>query len=501
MQSSSSPSNLINDQSVLNVEIFSIYSSLPEEIQKLLNYTNESYYIICKECKTIPLFQFQDLSNLFVSCECSKNVLLNITDLKQKYIIDKEEYDNIPEIESNLKCIEHNNNFKYYCLNHKLNLCEDCQKMHNCDNIKNFEEEKYNLDKDIIPFIGKSLINKNSKSFNDLDDNQISNNVSEYLTNLISILLNNYYFNPKYNTIANLKNFYLKLKSIDEPEKKNYEIENNIEIKSLKQYKKVNYNQIQYIKKIEINSKNFDVSNLNNAKLINLIELNLSSNNIYNIKPLTTTDFNILEKLNLSINRLDDSMIEVISKLNFKHLLFLDLSYNYFTQFQLFKAIEHFKNLQIIKFGSNKFTENIDDIMKDKSIEFNLQSIREMYLSNGVFSDKSIKLISKFLIEKLEILDLTSSNLTSLSFIDDLKYVKEEDNKYHFIKNMSEYPLKKLILVNNEISSIDKLLNLKKLEEVELNNNSIIINQSMIGLINNMKSLKTILLFGNKMDR
>ena len=79
--------------------------------------------------------------------------------------------------------------------------------------------------------------------------------------------------------------------------------------------------------------------------------------------------------------------------------------------------------------------------MKNKSLEFNLQSIKEMYLSNGVFTDKSIKIISKFLLEKLEILDLTSSKLTSLSFIDDLKYVKEEDNEYQFIKNMSEYLL------------------------------------------------------------
>ena len=216
MESSSNPSNLIDNQSVLNIDIFSIYSSLPEEIQKLLNYTNESYYIICKECKTIPLFQFQDLSNLFVSCECPKHVLLNITDLRQKYIIDKD----IPDIESNLKCIEHNNKYKYYCLNHKINLCEDCQKIHNCDNIKNFEEEKYELDKKIIPFIGKSLINKNNKNFNDLDDNQISNNISEYLVNLVIIILNNYYFNPNYNIIANLKNFYLKLKNIDESEKK-----------------------------------------------------------------------------------------------------------------------------------------------------------------------------------------------------------------------------------------------------------------------------------------
>jgi hypothetical protein len=194
-------------------------------------------------------------------------------------------------------------------------------------------------------------------------------------------------------------------------------------------------------------------------------------------------------------------MIEVISKLNFNDLLSLDLSYNYFTQFQLFKSIEHFKKLQIIKFGSNKFTEDIDGIMKDKSLEFNLQSIKEMYLSNGIFTEKSIKIISKFLLEKLEILDLTSSKLISLSFIDDIKYVKEEDNEYKFIKNMSEYPLKKLILINNEISNIDKLLNLKKLEEVELNNNSIIINQSLYGLVKKMKSLKTILLFGNEMNR
>ena len=65
---------------------------------------------------------------------------------------------------------------------------------------------------------------------------------------------------------------------------------------------------------------------------------------------------------------------------------------------------------------------------------------------------------------------------------------------------MSQYPLKKLILTNNDISNIDELLNLKKLEEIELNNNSIIINQYLNGLIKNMKSLRSVLLFDNKMD-
>ena len=332
MSSISNPSsNLISDQSVLNIEVFSIFASLSEEIQKLLSYANESHFI-CKECKSIPLLQFQNLSKFFVSCECSRYVQLNIRDLWKKFIIDKEEYDNIPEIEINLKCNEHKKNYKYYCLNHNINLCEVCQKIHNCDNIKNFEEEKYNLDKDIIPFIANSLINK-SININDFDDNQIINTDSEYLTNLISILLNNYYCNPDYITIINIKNFYSKLRSIDESEKDKYEIENNIKITTLKQYKKVNYQQKKDIKRIYIFSKNFDVSNLNNEKLINLIELSLSSNNISNIEPLTTAVFNNLQNLNLSINRLDDSMIEVISKLNFNDLLSLDLSYDYFTHF------------------------------------------------------------------------------------------------------------------------------------------------------------------------
>ena len=143
--------------------------------------------------------------------------------------------------------------------------------------------------------------------------------------------------------------------------------------------------------------------------------------------------------------------------------------------------------------------------MKDKNLEYNLQSIEEIDLSLGVFSDKSIKLISKFIFEKLEILDLTSNNLTSLSFIDNLKFVKENDitssNDYQFIKDMSEYPLKKLFLTNNEISDINKLCKLTKLEEVKLQNNSIIINQSINNIVEKIESLNKILLFGNKIER
>ena len=231
----------------------------------------------------------------------------------------------------------------------------------------------------------------------------------------------------------------------------------------------------------------------------------MASNNIDNIEPLKTAQFKNLKKLNLSINRIDDNMIDVITELYFNDLESLDLSYNYFTQFNLFKSIEHFTNLKIFKIGSNEFTEDIDDLMKDKNLEYKLQSIEEINLSLGVFSEKSIKLLSKFKFEKLRILDLNSNNLTSLSFIDYLNFAKENDksdNKdYNIIKEMDENPLKTLILTNNEISDISKLSKLKNIEEIKIDNNSIIINQSVNNIVEKMKLLKQILLFGNQLDR
>ena len=506
MESYLNQSNLSGQSSILTIENFSNDISLSKEnkdiIQSLLNYTNQSYYFICKKCKMIPLLRFQDLSKIVVSCKCSDNLQLTIDELRENYIIDDEEYDNIQEIESNLKCIEHGNNYKYYCLNDNKNLCEDCQKEHNCEKIYNFEKEKFILVDNIIPYIAKSLMNGDFKNLNDSFDNKILKTLnSERLKVLISILFNYYFNNPNYNTIVNIKNFYIKLKNIDDSEKEKYEIQNIIEIKSQTQYKKVNYYQKKYIKKIEINFNNSFLNDLENEILINLIELNLSCNLINNIEPLLSAEFKNLQILNLSQNRLLDNMIQVISKLNFKNLLFLDLSYNCFTQFKLFKSIEHFKNLQLIKFRSNRFTEDIDDIMKDKSIEYNLKSLRQMYLSNGVFTNKSIKIISKFILENLEILDLTSSKLTSLSFIDDLKYVKKNyGGNYQIIKDIAEYPLKKLLLNNNEISDISKLFNLKNLEEVEIKDNSIIINQSLNSLVKKMSSLKRINLIRNKVE-
>ena len=500
-------SNLCNfpsDTSIIENITYSENREHKKEVQELLNTYLNSNIVYCNECKTIPLIRFENLVDRYFYCKCEKDNDTTFTlDPKDNYIFDYN--DIIKQKNNNLKCnIHEEKNYSYYCSNHGQDLCEECQKKHQCENIKNFDAEKSLLEEEMIPFIAKCLNEKITISLNSIDNIDTSNiGMSDNLKILISCIINSYYEIPCYNTIESIKNFYDKLKNINDKEKKDYEIENYIEIKSQMEYEELNDKSRNNINKIEIISKNNDILFLTKATLNNLLELNMSSNNIDNIKPLITAKFNNLEKLNLSINRLNDNMIDDIDKLNYNNLEDLNLSYNYFTQFRLFKSIEHFKQLKKFDIGSNEFTENIDDLMKDKNLEYNLQSIEELNLSIGVFSDKSIKLISKFIFEQLITLDLTSNNLTSLSFIEDLKYVKKifESNNYKIIKNKGEYPLKKLILINNEISDISKLSSLKNLEEIKMDNNSVIINQSVNDMVENMKFLTRITLFGNKLER
>ena len=384
-------------------------------------------------------------------------------------------------------------------------MCEECQKEHDCssNNIINFDAEKPSLEKEMIPFIAKSLMNRSNDDKSFIIDEKITD--SDLLIILISSIIKNYYDYPNYNIIDNIKNFHEKLKNINNSVKEEFDIQNNKEIKNQLEYEALNNDEREYIKKIEIIAKNNDIKFLKNAILTNLEEINMSSNNIDNIEPLITAKFNNLKKLNLSINLINDSMIDVIAKLDFNNLENLNLSYNYFTQFNLFKSIEHFKNLKKFIIGSNDFTEDIDDLMKDKNLEYNLQTLEEIDLSLGVFSEESIKLLSKFKFEKLKILDLNSNNLTTLSFIDYLYFSKENDKSHNkdfiIIKDMDEIPLKKLNLQNNEISDISKLSKLKNIEEIKLDNNSIIINQSINIIVEKMKSLNQILLFGNQLDK
>ena len=229
------PNSLENDsKSIISCITCFDYPSNSKEIRSLISCTNVSFFF-CFKCKETFLIQFEDMSNIRISCNCSndnnKYKSLSIKDfLNKEYLIsDEEENDNLI-IQQYLECNRHKNKYKYYCLNEKINMCETCLKGHNCNNIKNLDDERYNLTQEIIPNIARCLIIDNNEVSN-FDDCKL-NMKNEYLRLLISHLVKQYYIYPDYNIIVNIKNFYQKMNNINEQEKKMYEINNNIEIKS-----------------------------------------------------------------------------------------------------------------------------------------------------------------------------------------------------------------------------------------------------------------------------
>ena len=105
--------------------------------------------------------------------------------------------------------------------------------------------------------------------------------------------------------------------------------------------------------------------------------------------------------------------------------------------------------------NTNRLYENVE-VLKNKTIAY--YSIEKLNLSNGVFSNDTIRFISSFIFKNLKDFDLSSNNLDSISFIKFINYEGEKNS------------LEKLNLCNNEIS-IDNIKNedLEYLNRIYLN--------------------------------
>ena len=203
----------------------------------------------------------------------------------------------------------------------------------------------------------------------------------------------------------------------------------------------------------------------------------MKNNNISDISALTKIEFDNLEKLNLNTNQLDDDMIDNIENIKAENLKSLNLSFNYFTNFKLFKAINKFQYLEIFKLESNPFDEEVDiNTIKEEYIFF---SMRKLYLSNGIFSNETVRFLTKCKFGQLEVLDISGNNIESLNFLNDLQFVNE---------NQKVIPLKKIYLNNGDITDMqlecykDKELQFPNLEKIEIKNNLIKKSDSLIAL-------------------
>ena len=169
-----------------------------------------------------------------------------------------------------------------------------------------------------------------------------------------------------------------------------------------------------------------------------LFSLDLKGKQLNNIVFLKNRDLSKLKELNLENNKLGNNQIDVLNNLNCCDLEKLNLGINYFTNYRLLIIIaQKFLKLKELNLHSNLFNENIE-ILKNKNIPYN--SLENLNLSNGVFSNDTIKFISSFIFKNLLYLNLSSNNLDSLSFVKKINFGKEKNT------------IKKLILLNNEIS-------------------------------------------------
>ena len=169
-------------------------------------------------------------------------------------------------------------------------------------------------------------------------------------------------------------------------------------------------------------------------------ELNLENIQLNNIASLLQKDLRNLKELCLKDNKLNNGQIPILKKLNCYNLLKLNLESNCFTSYFLLTVIENFTNLREVNFSSNRLFKDID-ALKNKSIPY--FSITKLILSNGTFSDATIYLLFCLIFSDLEYLDLSSNNLSSLSFIKKINFANKKNK------------IKILIALNNGYFSED----------------------------------------------
>ena len=423
-----------------------IYS---EEPFNNLKWPKENSHFLCTQCWTIPIIEIK--KNIILRCDCQSNednkIIISSQDLENYILMDNLDY--FKDKEELFFCKAHNQQYKYFCEN-CMNLCEKCNVNHDNthSNLINFDIYKHQIKENI-----KNLINKfelNSEETKDIFDNK------NILKRLIGIIIYDYIENPSFNIIRNLKNIDINEIEINLNEEKK-DTKREIKIYSSRELfdriKGKKSNELELVQFIKIYQNDFyDIKILSELNLFNLIELDLKQNNIKNIEVLLNCNFPKLEKLYLDKNKIDDSNIKYISKFNFPELKDLSFNLNYFTKFEFFKSIEKLQNLIKLNIGSNKFLKETY-----KNENYNLNSIKELILSNGVFNDKTIFILSQFQMENIEIVDLSSNNLNSLSFVLNLNWPK----------------LNTILLSNNNIKEIEPLNNFKNLKFIEIYDNLI----------------------------
>ena len=426
-----------------------------------LSYNEPSKYkIICKNCNNFPRISFNNDYTLNLLCDCKSKKNIDFDFFIKNYII-KDDINLESQIKSKIFienycfCDTHAKYYTYICESctknfnkiSGMNLCEDCIKNNSSHS---HHDTIYRNDKNIYSKINKIVeFIKNQKEIIQSSDD----NCKKFLCIIQLILIcYKYYFCYNIYQTLNLMHDFIK-----------------------KYHEK--------IKSIEIIKCNFyNINILADSNFLNLEVLSLSNDNIINIKPLLSMKAPNLKKLNLSSNKITDNYIDIIKDLNFPELNFLSLSRNYFHKYKIFNCFKNHEKLSTLYLGSNKFEDIINN---NNIIQYDLSTIKVLGLSQGVFSNNTIKLISTFKLDNLEDIYIYGNNLNSLSFVENIECPK----------------LKLFYAQSNNIKDFWPLKKFKNLTKINLNNNPIKSTISyLINFIKNFQKLQQLKLANTKIE-
>ena len=425
---------------------------------------NETYFI-CQKCKLVPFFILKN--KLYIKCNCEE-VKKDLNYLCDKYIIEKNEENELNISKECLKCLKHKKKYKYYCQKCEEDLCNKC-----------LLENDHHEHKIII--FDSLILNTNIKieKIQDILKENFENNKKDNLLikNLAKIIINQYKEYTCYNIFKNIDNIYQKLLS-----KINKNNANNNIIRKSKRFIDNNYNAESNEINCVIKENILDASFLIEKNPEKLEILELQETNISELSILENVNFVNLRHFNLSKNRIDNKNIAYLQGCNFKKLIYFDVSSNRLNDFSFFERVNNFPKLRKLYISSNKFNDDIENL---KNNIYNLSHIEEIGLSDGVFSDKSIELLKNFKFDNLKGLFLSYNQLSSLSFIKDL-----------------DCPiLEEIYLDNNNLCEFEPLIKFTNIKIIQINNNEIKDINNLKNFVNELKQLKKLSIKGNKLEK
>ena len=506
--------NLFESQSINNSpKIF--------ETSKKENVIKEKKYIImCKECCFFPQIFFNENNTLNIKCNCKEITDMEYGRFIKEYIIKNKSQNLLYSqiiFENYCFCEIHNKPYTYFCwtCNKKydkicgVNLCDDCVRdtiLHSNHIIKQFDNEMMKNIEKICRYIKNEKNIKIGANTSIEESNYDPNNDNKenflLILKMILICSKNYFCHNIHTTIAEaIKFINNKIKRVfNYTNNINKDVNKNINIISIsKKNELLNINninrlltylkiikykdEIKKIKSIELQKSNFYNINILGGRHFEKLEiLSLANNNISNIKPLLNIRAPNLKKLSLNANKITDECMYVFKDMEFPKLNSLILESNYFHDFGLFNYFSKYEYLDLIYFGFNKFIKNYD---KYKDIKIEMKNIKEIGLTRGVFSDKTIKILSNFQFTYLQQLYISLNNLSSLDFVNSLTCIH----------------LKVFWGYSNRFKEFYPLIRFKELEKINLSKNIISDISKLTDFIEKLKYLFIFDLSGNKIEK